>query len=149
MAGPLPPIDTLLPHSGRMRLIDRIVSFDESRIVCESDSHRAIDHPLSFNGALPAACGLEYGAQVMAIHGSLLEARARSEPTRPRHGFLIAASDLRWTIERLDLCEAPLVIEAASEFRSQRQVAYRFEVRVQDQCVLSGRAMVLLASPDA
>jgi predicted hotdog family 3-hydroxylacyl-ACP dehydratase len=149
MAALLPPIDRLLPHSGRMRLIDRIVSFDEYRIVCESDSHRVANHPLSFDGALPAACGLEYGAQVMAIHGSLLEASVRSERSRARHGYLVAASDLRWTIERLDLCEAPLVIEAASEFRSQQQVAYRFEVQVQGRCVLSGRAMVLLVSPDA
>jgi predicted hotdog family 3-hydroxylacyl-ACP dehydratase len=101
MAAALPPIETLLPHSGRMRLIDRIVSFDEHRIVCESDSHRVVDHPLAFNGALPIVCGLEYGAQVMAIHGSLLEASA--DRNRARHGYLITASDLRWTIEHLNL----------------------------------------------
>ena len=77
----IPSIETLLPHAGRMRLIDRIVSYDEQRIVCESDSHRAPDHPLADGGALSIICGLEYGAQVMAIHGGLL---AAAQPQRTR-----------------------------------------------------------------
>lgn len=141
-------LETLLPHSARMRLIDRVVSYDEDRIVCESDSHRASDHPLAFDGILPIACGLEYGAQAMAIHGSLLADHASPAGSDARHGYLIAASDLLWTIVRLDQCEAPLVIEAISEFRSQQQVAYRFELKVAGQCVFSGRASVLLASAE-
>jgi predicted hotdog family 3-hydroxylacyl-ACP dehydratase len=141
-------LEALLPHAGRMRLIDRVVSYDEHRIVCESDSHRASDHPLGFDGILPIACGLEYGAQAMAIHGSLLSDDAPPAGSGARHGYLIAASDLHWTTARLDQCEAPLVIEAISEFRSQRQVAYRFELKAAGRCVLSGRASVLLASAE-
>ncbi len=65
-------IETLLPHAGRMRLIDSVISYDEQSIVCESDSHRAADHPLAEAGVLSIICGLEYGAQAMAIHGALL-----------------------------------------------------------------------------
>ncbi|MGH6610208.1 MAG: hydroxymyristoyl-ACP dehydratase [Burkholderiaceae bacterium] len=136
------PIDSLLPHAGRMRLIDRVVSYDEQRIVCESDSHRAADHPLAFNGVLPVVCGLEYGAQAMAIHGTLLAGTARD---KARHGYLVAASELNWTVERLDQCAAPLRIEAISEFRSDQQVAYRFELHAADRQVFSGRAIVLLS----
>lgn len=143
-------IDQLLPHAGRMRLIDRVVSYDERTIVCESDSHVAADHPLAQDGALSIVCGLEYGAQAMAIHGALLEKNAAKnaalEPTSPRHGYLVSASDLRWSIERLDRCAAPLTIEATSEFRSGNQVAYRFELRARGDIVLSGRASVLLSS---
>ena len=71
----MPSIETLLPHAGRMRLIDRVVSYDEQTIVCESDSHRAADHPLAEAGVLSIVCGLEYGAQAMAIHGALLGKR--------------------------------------------------------------------------
>ena len=130
-----------------MRLIDRVVAYDDERIVCESESHRAANHPLAHEDALSILCGLEYGAQAMAIHGALLAAGARTASDAPRHGYLVAASDLRWSIDRLDHCDAPLTIEAISEFRSGNQVAYRFELRTSEQAVLSGRASVVLASP--
>jgi predicted hotdog family 3-hydroxylacyl-ACP dehydratase len=138
------PIESLLPHAGRMRLIDRVVSFDEHRIVCESDSHRTVDHPLAFGDTLPIACGLEYGAQAMAIHGSLLASSAARDPGGARHGYLVAASDLRWTTDRLDRCEGTLVIEAVSELRSDQHVAYRFELKAAGRCLMTGRASVLL-----
>ncbi len=138
-----PPIEQLLPHAGRMRLIDRIVSYDDHGIICESDSHRAADHPLAEHGVLSIVCGLEYGAQAMAIHGALL---APNDAQGARHGYLVAASDLHWTVERLDRCAAPLCIEAICDFRSGQQVAYRFELRAGGTTVLSGRASVVLAA---
>ena len=143
----MPPIESLLPHAGRMRLIDRVVWFDEHRVVCESDSHRAVDHPLAFDQALPIACGLEYGAQAMAIHGSLLASSSGASEPGVGHGYLVAASDLRWTTERLDRCEGALVIEAVSELRTDRHVAYRFELKAGGRCVMTGRASVLLPTP--
>lgn len=136
-------ITALLPHAGRMRLIDRVVSYDEQRIVCESDSHRAVDHPLAEGGVVSIVCGLEYGAQAMAIHGALLA--ADNPPGHARRGYLVAASDLRWSVERLDTCPAPLVIEAASEFQSSNQVAYRFELRSAGATILTGHASVQLS----
>ena len=139
-------IETLLPHAGRMRLIDRVVSYDEQMITCESDSHRAADHPLAEAGLLSIICGLEYGAQAMAIHGALL-ASGGSPGARTRHGYLVAASELRWTIERLDQCATPLVIKAISEVRTDTQVAYRVEISASGVSVLDGRASVLLGAP--
>lgn len=144
----MPPIEQLLPHAGRMRLIDRLVAYDEERIVCESDSHGADDHPLAANGVLSIVCGLEYGAQAMAVHGALLARPALQAGTVSggmRHGYLVAASDLHWEVQRLDQCIGPLIIEAISEFRSGNQVAYRFELRADQRTVLTGRASVLLA----
>lgn len=143
----MPPIETLLPHAGRMRLIDRIVSYDQHKIICESDSHRAADHPLAENGELSIISGLEYGAQTMAIHGALLMLSTAPADRRMRVGYLVAASDLRWSIERLDQCASPLAIEAVSEFRSENQVAYRFELRAAGAMLLRGQASVQLAAP--
>ncbi len=142
----MPAIEMLLPHAGRMRLIDRVVSYDDQSIVCESDSHRAADHPLAEAGVLSILCGLEYGAQAMAIHGALL-ASGGSSGARTRHGLLVAASDLQWTVERLDRCAAPLVIKVVSEFRSGNQIAYRFEISASSAYVMQGRASVLLGAP--
>lgn len=135
------PLDALLPHAGRMRLIDRVISYDEQKILCESDSHRSADHPLVEDGILSIVCGLEYGAQAMALHGALMAA----EGGPARRGYLVAASNLRWSTERLDTYEAPLIIEAVSEFRSENQVAYRFEIRVDAKAVLTGEARVQLS----
>ena len=132
--------ERLLPHTGRMRLIDRVMSYDEERIVCESESHRATDHPLAENGRLSIVCGLEYGAQAMAVHRALLAGPPPA--TGAPHGYLISASELRWGVDRLDLCAAPLVIEAVIEFRAGPQMAYRFELRAGDRSLLSGRASV-------
>lgn len=139
-------IETLLPHAGRMRLIDRVVSYDEQSIVCESNSHCAPDHPLAEAGVLSIICGLEYGAQAMAIHGALLADLGSAGASR-RPGFLVAASDLQWSVARLDKCAAPLVIKAFSEFRSDNQVSYRFEISASSRAVLGGRASVLLGAP--
>ena len=143
----IPSIDTLLPHAGRMRLVDRVVSYDEQRIVCESDSHRAADHPLAAAGTLSIVVGLEYGAQAMAIHGGLLAASVPPQRPGARHGFLVAASDLNWFVDRLDTCASPLIIEAVNELRSDNHVAYRFEIRAADVTLLRGRASVLLDAP--
>lgn len=128
-----------------MRLIDRVVSHDDLRIVCESDSHRAADHPLAIEGVLSIACGLEYGAQAMAIHGALVGS-APEAPAASRLGYLVAAFDLTWSAERLDRCAAPLTIEAVREFGSDNQVAYRFELRAAGESIMRGRAAVVLSA---
>lgn len=132
----------LLPHQGRMCLIDRVVVYDEAHIVCEASSHRAPDHPLALDGALPAACGLEYGAQAMAIHGALLAARGE----KPRVGYIVAAHELCWTVVRLDDLPAPLTIEARREFGSENQVSYAFTLRADTLEVMTGRASVVLSA---
>ena len=136
------PLAELLPHAGRMRLIDRVVSCDGERIVCEADSHRAPDHPLAIDGKLAAACGLEYGAQAMAIHGALAAGRRE----RPRLGYLAAAHELIWQVERLDTLDAPLTIEAEREFGSDNRVSYAFTIRAGTREVMRGRASVVLCA---
>ena len=132
-----------------MRLIDRVVSHDDVRIVCESDSHLASDHPLAIDGVLSIACGLEYGAQAMAIHGALVSGSAPGPPeSAARHGYLAAAFDLTWSVERLDRCAAPLTIEAVREFGSDNQVAYRFELSAAGESIMWGRAAVVLSVSD-
>lgn len=140
------PLAELLPHAGRMRLIDRVLSYDGERIVCEADSHRAPDHPLAIDGRLAAVCGLEYGAQAMAIHGALAAGRADAPWSRPRVGYLVAAHELTWQVDRLDTLGVPLRIEASRQFGSENQVSYAFTIRAGAHEVMRGRASVVLAA---
>jgi predicted hotdog family 3-hydroxylacyl-ACP dehydratase len=63
-----------LPHAGRMCLLERLESWDGDSITCIATSHRDADNPLRRGGRLHAVAGVEYAAQAMALHGSLLSA---------------------------------------------------------------------------
>ena len=69
-------IEQHIPHKGRMCLLDAVLSWDATRIRCRSASHRTPDNPLRAHGRLGAACGIEYAAQAMAVHGALVAASA-------------------------------------------------------------------------
>ena len=64
-------IESHIPHRARMCLLDEVVSWDAARISCRAVSHRDPDHPLRAHGRLGVACGVEYAAQAMAVHGAL------------------------------------------------------------------------------
>ncbi|MCS7100301.1 MAG: hydroxymyristoyl-ACP dehydratase [Burkholderiaceae bacterium] len=133
-------LDPLLPHAGRMRLIAAVRAWDAVRIECVAHSHRDANHPLAIDGVLPAVCGLEYGAQAMAIHGALV-AGARD---KPQIGLLVAAHDLRWSVPRLDTVAEDLIVQATRLLGSSTQVAYEFALRAGARVLVSGRASVLL-----
>jgi predicted hotdog family 3-hydroxylacyl-ACP dehydratase len=76
-----PPISTLVPHSGPMSLLDRVLEHSRERTVCSVDPARSrlFAEP---GGRVPAWLGLEYMAQCIAAHGGLA-ARALGESPRP------------------------------------------------------------------
>src|SRR5213075_1172850 len=65
-----------IPHQGSMCLLDRVLEWDAEHIRCEATGHSQPDHPLRAHGRLGAACGVEYAAQAMAVHGALVAASA-------------------------------------------------------------------------
>jgi predicted hotdog family 3-hydroxylacyl-ACP dehydratase len=134
-------IETLLPHVGAMRMITAVVHWSEEDIECLAESHRDPANPLWIDRRLPAVCGLEYGAQAMAIHGALVAGRA----TKPRAGLLVAAHELLWRVARLDTIAGALTIRARRLLGSSQQVAYEFDVLDGGRSLVSGRASVMLA----
>lgn len=136
-------LDDLLPHAGRMRLLAAVRAWDQTTIECVAQSHRDAGNPLRIAGSLPAACGLEYGAQAMAIHGALIAQRA----AKPRVGLLVAAHELRWSVPRLDTIEEELTVRATRLLGSDLQVAYEFAVAAGARVLVSGRAGVMLEVP--
>jgi predicted hotdog family 3-hydroxylacyl-ACP dehydratase len=110
IALPLGPADiaALIPHSGAMRLIDRVDTASEEQISCVTSSHLSPDNPLRSAGRLPVSAALEYAAQAMAIHAAL----TREEGGAPRRGFLVVASGVAWTADRLDAPGSELRVHA-------------------------------------
>lgn len=130
-----------IPHQGRMCLLDQVEAWDRQHIECRASSHRAADHPLRACGRLGAACGIEYAAQAMAVHGALL---APPDTTRARVGYLVSVRGTRLHTARLDNIAADLQVEATCITHSENNILYQFSVSAAGRLLLDGRAAVVL-----
>src|SRR4051794_13876660 len=61
-----------IPHAGRMCVLDRLLRWNETELVCSASSHRDPANPLRSATGLLAPVLIEYAAQAMALHGGLL-----------------------------------------------------------------------------
>ncbi|MBS0366402.1 MAG: 3-hydroxylacyl-ACP dehydratase [Proteobacteria bacterium] len=148
-------IEQHIPHKGAMCLLDEVISWDAARICCRSDSHRAPDHPLRQHGRLGAACGIEYAAQAMAVHGALVAASspltsamaagARAAARSPR-GYLASVREVRIEVERLDDLPGSLLARAERIAGGEHTVLYHFTVLSAERPLLSGRASIVMAA---
>jgi len=136
----------LIPHAGRMVLLDQVTEWDDARIVCTSTMHQDRGNPLLVAGQLSSVCGIEFAAQAMAVHGALVaqDRGAGSEGRKPRAGFLASVRGVEMNVLRLDDVKSVLTIEAQREAGDERNVLYRFQVRAGPATLVSGRAAVVL-----
>jgi predicted hotdog family 3-hydroxylacyl-ACP dehydratase len=86
-----------IPHRDRMCLLDRLVHWTMEGIDCRSASHRDADNPLRSAGGLLAPCAIEYAAQAMALHGSLVAPSGDA----PRPGYLASVRQVRLSVATL------------------------------------------------
>ena len=133
-------IACMIPHAGSMCLLERVIRWDAQAIHCMASSHRAPQHPLADGGQLHSACGVEYAAQAIAVHGALLGAA----DARPRSGYLVSVRGLVLVVDRLDDVPGELLIEAERLAGEETQMSYRFAVRDADRVLLYGRMAVVL-----
>jgi predicted hotdog family 3-hydroxylacyl-ACP dehydratase len=129
-----------IPHQHRMCLLEAVMEWDEARVLCRATSHRDGDNPLRAHDRLGAACGIEYAAQAMAIHGALLA----SQGMAPRVGYLTSVREVELHVSRLDDLFDDLDIEAWLNAGDGNNVLYRFSVRAGQRELLRGRAAVML-----
>ena len=145
-------IEQHIPHKGRMCLLDEVLSWDARHIRCRSATHRTADNPLRAHGRLGAACGIEYAAQAMAVHGALVAASAplasaMSASVRGSAGtigYLASVRNVALYVTRLDDLEADLIALAERVIGDGRTVLYEFSVWGAEQQLLSGRASIVL-----
>jgi predicted hotdog family 3-hydroxylacyl-ACP dehydratase len=154
-------IEALIPHQGRMCLLDEVIDWDARHIRCRTATHRALDNPLRSHGRLGTACGIEYAAQTMALHGALAGGAATGAAIGTvigaatgavdvlagglsRVGLLASCRDVRLTVLRLDDIESDLICEVTHLAGDSRTALYGFALRDRDRSLLSGRASVIL-----
>lgn len=132
-----------IPHQGRMCLLERVHSASAQALTCSTRSQRDPDNPLRQGGRLGAACGVEYAAQAMALHGALA-AQARGLPA-PERGFLLSVRGLQLHADRLDGSHAELHIHVHIEADNGDHSIYAFTLSTDEgQPLLQGRAVVML-----
>jgi predicted hotdog family 3-hydroxylacyl-ACP dehydratase len=145
-------IEQHIPHKGRMCLLDEVLSWDATRISCRSSTHRAADNPLRAHGRLGAACGIEYAAQAMAVHGALVAASAPLASTVATSvrgsigtalGYLASVRNVVLYVARLDDLESDLIASAERITGDGHTVLYEFSVWNAAQPLLSGRAGIV------
>jgi predicted hotdog family 3-hydroxylacyl-ACP dehydratase len=134
-----------IPHQGRMCLLDEVVEWDAERIRCRSATHRDADHPLRSGGRLGIACGIEYAAQAMALHGALTATAAGAAAADlPAAGFLAGLRAVRFHVLRLDDIPGDLTCCATRHAADRTTALYEFELHARGVCLLRGRATVVM-----
>jgi predicted hotdog family 3-hydroxylacyl-ACP dehydratase len=129
-------IQTLIPHSGSMCLIDKVINWDNQRICCASCSHLDPNNPLMEKGVLSACHLLEYGTQAMAIHGGLLSNKAIP-------GFLAAIRNARLHIDTLEGIHDALIINATAISQSTSGAIYEFQISCNEEILVAARATII------
>jgi len=129
-------IEVRIPHVGSMVLLDRLVRYDETRIVCEAVAPTP-EHPLARAEGVPAVAAVEYAAQAAALHGALLDGNPE-----PRHGMLAKLSEVELIGCWLGVPSSPLTVQAELLVRGASGCMYSFTVHDEQGCGARGRLLV-------
>ena len=130
-----------IPHQGSMCLLDEVQAWGASWIECRSATHRALDNPLRAGGRLGSACGIEYAAQAMAVHGALISSTSNASSVP---GYLASVRGVVLYVTRIDDVETDIVARAELIAGYQGGVSYSFTVRGDNRVLLTGRATISL-----
>jgi predicted hotdog family 3-hydroxylacyl-ACP dehydratase len=136
-----------IPHRGSMCLLDEVLSWDDEGVRCRSSSHRRDDNPLRAHGKLGAACGIEYAAQAMAVHGALIASRSGD---RAAPGMLASVRNVQLLVERLDDITADLIAAVHRLAGDAASALYEFDLVAQGshpRTLLQGRAAIAFNIP--
>lgn len=133
-----------------MRLLDVVRYWDEKYIVCSAVSHRDRANPLRDRGYLSNVHGLEYAAQAMAVHGSLLIDSGDDDKANLTLVYVAAFRNVDIAPGALDGAEGDaLTIRAEQHASVPGGWSYDFLVESDKQLIVRGRATVVAPGASA
>ena len=143
-----------IPHAGSMSLLQAVRGVDAQQLLALASSHRLPSNPLVRQGRLGAACGVEYAAQAMALHGALTAQAEHSNADHPsgmpeaaRAGYLVSVRNLVLQVQRLDDIAADVLVQVSKAGDNGAFTVYDFALMADEPVVrplLSGKAYVML-----
>ena len=136
---------TLIPHTGKMLLLDRIIDYDiEHSIRAEYNvTESCIFYDPALDG-VPAWVGFELIAQAIS---ALTGIRKRAKGEKPNFGFILSIPSMR--MEVLSFKNGSLV-EVRAEETDCTDMIYTFEGEafIENRKVMEGKLMVMEASDE-
>lgn len=129
-----------IPQKGTMCLLDAVLRWDETSILCTAAA-AAADHPLARDGSVPTVVAAEYAAQATAVHGALLD-----ESDAPRAGMIVRLTGVTLVAERISAALGPLTVCAKLLSRTESGCLYEFSVGGERDKVATGRVTVAYTS---
>lgn len=139
----LRPIAEVLPHTGDMILLDRVLAWEAERIAC-TRTVRVGDAFVESDGSLPAWIGIELMAQTIAAWAGC-HALAAGEPVRL--GFLLGARHYQCNVDAFP-AGSELHIEAVRHFHDEAGMGV-FACRIDAAGVHAEARLTVFSPPDA
>ncbi len=133
-----------IPHSGAMRLLDCVVSWDDTSIECWATSHTDPSNPLRENGILAGLHALEYAAQAVAVHGSLMMPDRRQD--KPELVYVATFRGVEMRPGALDQIAGPTLTITASLVAALSN-GWSYEFSVASQAVVLARGKTAVVAP--
>ncbi|MDA8126552.1 MAG: hypothetical protein M0009_15370 [Deltaproteobacteria bacterium] len=124
-------IEAMIPHRGRMRLIETVLAVDAQK--ASTAATTAEDWPLYRDGSVDALVMIELVAQTAA----LLEGWKRRQAGRGgATGWLVGIKSADFTVSRLPV-PATLLTEVTTSYALEGYAVFEGTVRVEEQVVAS------------
>ena len=131
----------LLPHSGAMCLLDSVLHWDATTIVCTASSHTEPQNPLRLREGLETVCGLEYAAQAIGVHICLT---ASSTNKGLAMGYLGGIKHVKFHSPHLHTFSDGLEIQSEILLGQETSFIYSFIVKAGLMVLLEGRASIFV-----
>jgi predicted hotdog family 3-hydroxylacyl-ACP dehydratase len=141
-----------IPHTGSMCLLHSVEDWAHTHIDCTAISHIDPANPLRRSGVLASLNLIEYAAQAMAVHGSLLQeqvqqaalAKLEANTRPPQQGRLVSVRNVALFTQDLSLYSAPLRLHCELLLGDALSSTFSFTVHADDHLLGQGRASVML-----
>ena len=131
-----------LPHSGSMCLLNEVIEADSDSLTALASSHLDDDNPLRLEGRIATVNGIEYAAQAMAIHGSLLSSASLETP---QAGYIATVRNIEMRTEFIPETGASLLIKVQQLMSNNNGFTYQFHIHCEQQELISGKITVFFA----
>ncbi len=121
-----PPIADLIPHSGTMCLLDRVVAWDSGQTQCAltvSENDPFADS----SGRIPAYVGIEYLSQCAAAHACLKASNEEGDST-PKVALLLGSRKVELFADHFAVGQS-LLIQAARVAATEDTAIFAGEIR--------------------
>ncbi len=138
-------IEAIIPHAGGMCLLEQVLSYTDTEIICRTQSHLDVNNPLKTDGKLSKMHLIEYGAQAIAVHGGLMALSLAT--AAPKLGYIATVKAVKWGV--FDPLTDFLEVKATAIMADEMCKLYAFCVTDAElRNICSGRVMVIHPDSD-